>query len=100
MKTREGYYSEKIRDGRLEVIFDNINRMQYKVLKIIENNGPLSNEEIALIMKKYPHEITPRVKELREKGLVEYAGEGISKRSGAKVSLWKEAPPNAQTNLF
>lgn len=99
MKTREGYYSEQNRDGSFISILDKLSEMQYRVFTVIEKNEPIGNEEIAMIMNKYPHEVTPRVKELREKELVEYAGEGRSERSGRKISLWRVVP-ETQLKMF
>lgn len=89
MKIREGYYSEKIRNKAYKDVLDRLNKEQKRVYDVIRDYEPIYSERIALILGKYPHVITPRVLELREMNLIEYAGEGISETSGHKVSLWK-----------
>ena len=100
MKTREGYYSEHVRDEALQSILDDLNQRQKSVYHIIEKWQPVSNERIAEHLNLYPHQVTPRVLELREMGVVEFAGEGISNKSSRKVSLWKIKPQPDQLSLF
>lgn len=100
MKINSGYYSEKIRNAAYVEMLDKLNAMQKKVYYIIKEHGPLSNEEIAKILSCYPHAISPRVYELRDKELVLFAGIGQSPVSGINVSLWKVAPVDNQLKLF
>ncbi|HOV99265.1 MAG TPA: MarR family transcriptional regulator [Bacteroidota bacterium] len=89
MKTREGYYSEQVRNEAFREILPHLSAHQYRVYSIIANYGPISTEEIACELGVYPHTITPRVKELREMELIEFAGIGASATSGRTVSLWR-----------
>jgi len=87
MKVREGYYSEQIRNEAFAYV--DLNKQQRKVLEVIEKWQPISNDRIASHLGCYPHQVTPRVLELRELGYVEYCGEGESTISKRKVSLWR-----------
>jgi len=89
MKVREGYYSEQIRNKSFEEILDILGERQKQVLLILKEYGKLSIEDIARLLDVYPHQVCPRIKELRELQLVEFAGESRSDRSKRKVSLWK-----------
>jgi len=100
MNPREGYYSEQVRNEALQSILGNLGFMQKSVYEVIRIYGPATNEEIAFRLKKYPHTITARVKELRELGLVEFAGKKESEVSGRFASLWKVTSLNPQLNLF
>lgn len=103
MKVREGYYSEKIRNESWDYVLNYLSEMQRKVFEAIKKIEPCSNEQIAQHLGVYPHTITPRVLELRQLGLVEFAKEGYCQRSKRKVSLWKiykEKPkPPEQFNI-
>lgn len=98
MKVREGYYSEQIRNEAF--LTTDLGKRQKEVLNIIELFGPISNERIALHLNVYPHQITPRVLELREMNYVEFAGEEISQRTHKKVSLWNIKKQDSQMELF
>lgn len=103
-KVREGYFSEKLRDISYIQELPKLGNMQQRVYEVIKEHGPISTEEIAIELGVYPHTITPRVKELREMGLVEFYDIGQSHRSGKAVSLWKAVPLGKnqaeQLNLF
>lgn len=96
MKEREGYKPEQIRNEAFA--YADINGNQKKVFEIIRMMGPISSETIAQKLGWYPHQVTPRVLELREAGYVIFCGEGRS-RSGRKVSLWKINPSGSQITL-
>lgn len=68
-----------VQDTSLEAyyMYEKIGKMQSKVLDVIINYGPVTNKEIANIMNKPINTITPRVKELREKGLVYRRGHKV-----------------------
>ncbi len=99
MTVREGFYSEEIRNRSFEEILDHLGKIQKQVYDVIELLEPCSNEEIAKHLNKYPNCITPRVKELRELGLVEFCQKGKSKTTKKKVSLWKIIRPESQTEM-
>ena len=99
MKTREGYFSEKVRKFSYATQLDKLGNMQRKVYNVIKTHGPCSTEAIAIILKVYPHTITPRVKELREKKLVYFYEIGVSPTSGKAVSLWKVTRIDPQYKL-
>lgn len=98
MKEREGWKSEQIRNE--SYYYTDINTNQKKVLEIIRMLQPVSNERIARQLGWYPHQVTPRVLELRQLGYVEWAGEGVSLTSKKKVSLWRVKPEGKQLGLF
>ncbi len=98
MKTREGYHSEQIRNESFALV--NLGQKQKEVLDIISKWQPISIELIAEHLNVFPHTISPRVLELRELGIVEFGGEGYSKTSNRKVSLWRINPNGTQLSLF
>ncbi len=100
MKVREGYNSEQIRNKSLESILDDLGDRQRDVYNIISKWQPISNERIAEHLGVFPHQVTPRVYELREMGIVEFAGESVSTISKRKVSLWRVNPEGKQLSLF
>jgi DNA-binding MarR family transcriptional regulator len=87
MKVREGYQSEQIRNEAFAYV--NLNKQQKRVLEVIKKWQPISNDRIAAHLNCFPHQVTPRVLELRELGLVEFCGEAESTISKRKVSLWR-----------
>jgi predicted transcriptional regulator len=100
MKTREGYRPEQIRNEALQSILDGLADRQREVYNVILKWHPISNERIAEHIGCHPHQVTPRTLELRELGLVEFAGESISTISNRKVSLWRPNPDGKQLSLF
>lgn len=100
MKVREGYYSEQLRNKSFSEILDILGERQKQVLLILKDYGPLSNEEIAHLLNIYPHQVCPRINELRKIELVEFAGETTSEISKKKVSLWKLKKLPDQLRLF
>ncbi|MHC1736868.1 MAG: hypothetical protein AB9882_02520 [Ignavibacteriaceae bacterium] len=99
MQTREGYYSERNRDESYVNILDKLGSRQKAVYDIIKDNEPISNEAIAEILDIYPHQVSPRVLELRELGLVEYAGDEKLDMKRTR-SLWQLTEPQTQLSLF
>jgi Mn-dependent DtxR family transcriptional regulator len=99
MRKREGYYPEKIRDLAYLDQLEKLNKSQRRVYNIIKEYGPCSTEFIAITLNCYPHQITPRVYELREMGLVYFYDVGISPTSGKAVSLWKAKKISEQLRL-
>lgn len=96
-RVREGYRSEQIRNEAFAYV--DLGKMQGKVLEAIRELQPISNDGIASHLGIYPHQVTPRVLELRELGLVEFCGEGFSGISKRKVSLWRINPNGTQLSL-
>ncbi len=84
---REGFNPEQIRNEAFA--YADINQNQQTVLNIISEKEPITNEQIAKILGWYPHQVTPRVLELRQAGIVEYCGHTISNISRRKASLWR-----------
>lgn len=97
MTEREGYKPEQIRNEAFAYV--DLNKQQKRVLEIIKKWQPITNEMIAAHLDCYPHQVTPRVLELREMGYVIFAGE-TENRSGRKASLWMINPDGRQLNLF
>lgn len=98
MKVREGYHSEQIRNEAFNYV--DLGIRQAQVLDVIRRWQPISSERIAGHLHLQLHQVTPRVLELRELGLVVFCGEGVSQKSGRKVSLWGLNPKGRQLSLF
>jgi predicted transcriptional regulator len=99
-RAREGYFPEQIRNEAFQSIQNNLTERQKEVYNIILKWQPISNECIAGHLNLYPHQVTPRTLELREMGIIEYAGESVSALSRRKVALWRINPNGRQLNLF
>ena len=97
MREREGYKPEQIRNEAFALV--DLNKSQKAVLDIIRTWQPISNESIAKMLNCFPHQVTPRTKELRDAGYVCLAGytKGIS---GKTACLWKINPDGKQMDLF
>jgi len=100
MDARRGYYSETVRNKSFEEIQNDLGKLQKTVYDVIKNNEPIYTELIAEKLHKFPHTVTPRVLELRELGLIEFAGTSKSHTTKKTVSLWKTVKPESQTKLF
>ncbi len=100
IKVREGYYSERIRNLSFQEIYDELGDRQQLVYETIKKNEPISSEEIAEMLHVYPHVICPRVKELRDLGLVRFHSISKSVKSYRRVSLWETVPQSNQLGLF
>lgn len=100
MHKRGAYFSKKIRDIAYVEELDKLANMQRKVYDIIKQYGPCSTEFVAITLNCYPHQITPRVKELREKGLIYFYDIGVSPTSGKAVSLWKVTRVDPQLRMM
>ena len=98
VREREGYKPEQIRNEAFALV--DLNKRQQQVLDVVRNYQPISNEAIAKILNCFPHQVTPRVLELRELGYLKWAGEGKSQLSGRKISLWMINPDGKQMDLF
>ena len=64
-----------------------LNRLQEEVLTKLKTLREASCEQIAQEFGKFPHEITPRLKELRDMGKVHIVGTTVA-RSGKRVNLY------------
>ncbi len=100
MKARKGYCSEKVRDEVYVELLDKLSAMQRTVYDAIKEIQPCSNEDVAVHLGKFPNETIPRIYELRELGVIEFAGTKENPRTGRTVSLWRTVPVNPQLNLF
>ena len=65
-----------------------LGKRQQEVLECIRKYGPVTNYDIARILMKEINTITPRVKELRDKVLVEQAGSKIT-NTGRRSITWQ-----------
>lgn len=97
MREREGYKPEQVRNKALALV--DLNKRQQEVYDIIEKWQPISNESIAKHLGLYPHQVTPRVLELRQMGYLIFAGEGKT-ADGRPFSFWKINPEGTQLTLF
>lgn len=68
---------------------DRIGHKQKLCYKQIERAGVLCNQEIAFLLQWPINTITPRIKELRELGLVEEAYKDIYPLTNRTVTYWK-----------
>lgn len=100
MNERRGYFSEMVRNKSFEEIQNDLGKLQKAVYDVITEHEPIYTELIAEKLNKYPHTVTPRVLELRELGLIEFAGTSKSHTTKKTVSLWKTIKPESQTKLF
>ena len=55
-------------------IIESLGKRQIEVLKALKQIEPANNRMIAQFMRKPINTITPRVNELRKKGLIKYEG--------------------------
>src|SRR5438128_919505 len=69
-------------------IRDQLSEKQRKVRLILQKFGPMDNEAIARALEWPINTVTPRIKELRELGVVIEAGYTRTK-SGRRAHLWK-----------
>lgn len=59
------------------------------VLKVFINKGNFSNSELANFLQWPINTVTPRVNELRKKGLLRFAGKRKCKVTGKEVMTWE-----------
>ena len=97
VREREGYKPEQVRNEAFALV--ELNKRQQEVLEVIRNWQPISNENIAKHLNCFPHQVTPRTKELRDDGWVCLAGytKGIS---GKTACLWMINPDGKQMDMF
>lgn len=93
-EVREGYYSELARNRSYKEIMDVLNDRQRAVYEVILKDGPIYSEAIAERLGIYPHQVSPRVQELRWMKLVEFDSMAISTTYKKEVCRWraKHAP--------
>ena len=80
-----------IQDTSLEAYFlleSDLGRMQSFIFNIIREYPDVSNLDIARITGKPINSVTPRVKELRDKGLVFFNGYKIDRITKRRVMCW------------
>jgi Mn-dependent DtxR family transcriptional regulator len=92
MKYREGIQSERARDKSFK-------ERQKEVFNALMQHGAMCNEQIADILNVFPHQVTPRVLELRRKGIIVFSGYGKSKTSGKTVSIWQVNKETTQIQI-
>ena len=82
---------QKSIDSYKELVKDNgLTRRQIQVLQILKDEiGMGTNRMIAKKLGWDINRVTGRVKELRSKGLIKYAGDFIDKETNRTVNLWK-----------
>ena len=82
---------QKSIDSYKELVKDNgLTRRQIQVLQILKDEiGQGTNRMIAKKLGWDINRVTGRVKELRSKGLIKYAGDFIDKETNRTVNLWK-----------
>ena len=82
---------QKSIDSYKQLVEDNgLTRRQIQVLQILKDEiGMGTNRMIAKKLGWDINRVTGRVKELRSKGLIKYAGDFIDKETNRTVNLWK-----------
>ena len=82
---------QKSIDSYKQLVEDNgLTRRQIQVLQILKDEiGMGTNRMIARKLGWDINRVTGRVKELRSKGLVKYAGDFVDKETNRTVNLWK-----------
>lgn len=68
---------------------DDLGNRQQEVLTALEDNGPMSNKQVAKVLNKPINVITPRMKELRVIGFVEDAGTQWDPITHRFEKVWK-----------
>jgi len=61
---------------------------RFKVYQILLEQGPLTNKQIAERLEWTINRVTPRVKELREMGIVRRVKQMCDPESGVTVNVW------------
>lgn len=70
-----------------------ISARQIRVLEVFENGGNFTNSELAARMQWSINRITGRVKELRDKGILEDAGKRECNETHREVHAWRLKSP-------
>ncbi len=63
------------------------------VMEELGKGESLTNSELSARLNWQINRVTPRIHELREKGLVEFADERICRVTGKKVNAWRLVKP-------
>ena len=66
-----------------------IGKRQEEVLNILSEIEDANNQELAILLGWEINRVTPRVKELRDRGLVEESRRSICKLTGRPTIYWK-----------
>lgn len=69
-------------------IYEQLGERQQQVYATLKKYGNLNNKEISAFLHVPINCITPRIKELRDKGLVEQKGTKICPKSLKVVNVW------------
>jgi Mn-dependent DtxR family transcriptional regulator len=72
---------------------------QAAVYEVLESKGPCTNEEINAYLESKINRITPRTKELRDKGLVKEHGVRKCFITGRNAIAWEVAREDYQPRL-
>ena len=74
-----------------ESVKPQLGERQRQVMEVIRRCSEISNADIARHLRIGVNQVTPRVCELRELGLVECAGAAKDPQTGRRVTVWKTA---------
>ena len=72
-----------------EVLQPNLGKLQNMIYNVLQIYPDSSNHDLSQITKKPINTVTPRVKELRDKGLVICSGYKIDNITHKRVMCWK-----------
>lgn len=75
-------------DSYIELL-PSLGKRQIEVLRAIRDSDGLNNREISIVLNLPINSITPRVKELRIKGLVKESGKITDKVTNRKTITWR-----------
>ena len=81
-----------IQETSLEAFYDvkyKLGDMQRMILNIIKVYPGVSNKDISCICNLPINSVTPRVKELRAMGFVDFCRYKIDRRTGKRVMTWE-----------
>jgi len=77
-----------------------INKRQSQVYEVILHLGKCTNRQIAKALDWDINRVTGRVKELRDKNLVEYAGDSFDSSTNRTVNLWQLKERKVLNQIF
>jgi predicted ArsR family transcriptional regulator len=78
-------------------IRDSLNEKQRIIRSVLLRVGPMSNAQLATVLRWPINTVTPRIHELRKLDVIEDAGTVVSRTTGRKVHVWKLKYPTPTT---
>lgn len=72
-----------------KAVVPKLSEKQQVVYDTIHDNPGMSNHDIARFLHWEINTVTPRVNELRDKGVVDYGGDKVDRLTDRKVMTWR-----------